>query len=43
MWLIAPTLIIHYVLQHEYPPPPEFFEAVVAERFAEESERDPTE
>jgi hypothetical protein len=33
-WLIAPTLVIHYVTEHDYAPQPEFVEAVMAGRFA---------
>jgi hypothetical protein len=33
-WLIAPTLVLHYVTDHAYQPPPEFIEAVSAGRFA---------
>jgi hypothetical protein len=31
-WLIAPTLVHHYVTRHRYLPPPEFVEAVLAGR-----------
>jgi hypothetical protein len=33
-WLVAPTLVLHYVLEHAYRPPPEFVEAVTSSRFA---------
>ena len=33
-WLSAPTLVLHYVTDHAYLPPPEFIEAVSAGRFA---------
>ncbi|GAB2870720.1 DUF7919 family protein [Streptomyces mayteni] len=35
-WLIAPTLVHHYVTRHRYLPPPEFVEAVLAGRAAGE-------
>lgn len=33
-WLIAPTLVHHYVTAHSYRPPEEFIEAVTARRAA---------
>jgi hypothetical protein len=33
-WLVAPTLILHYVSDHAYRPPLEFIEAVTNGRFA---------
>ncbi|TDC10166.1 hypothetical protein E1265_31610 [Streptomyces sp. 8K308] len=36
-WLIAPTLVHHYVTRHRYLPPPEFVEAVLAGRVAGEA------
>jgi hypothetical protein len=33
-WLVAPTLVLHYVTDHAYAPPPEFIEAVATGRFA---------
>ena len=33
-WLVAPTLILHYVTDHGYQPPQEFIEAVTSGRFA---------
>jgi hypothetical protein len=33
-WLVAPTLVLHYVAEHSYQPPPAFVEAVCARRFA---------
>ncbi|MGH3310044.1 MAG: hypothetical protein ACRDP3_05595, partial [Streptomyces sp.] len=33
-WLIAPTLVHHYVNEHSYLPPEEFIEAVTARRAA---------
>ena len=38
-WLTAPTLVVHYVRDHGYRPPPEFVEAVAAMRVALPSER----
>ncbi|ACU76908.1 conserved hypothetical protein [Catenulispora acidiphila DSM 44928] len=35
-WLTAPTLVVHYVRDHGYRPPPEFVEAVAAMRVAPE-------
>jgi hypothetical protein len=32
-WLIAPTLVLHYVTEHAYRPPLEFIEAVASGRF----------
>ncbi|MES4903453.1 MULTISPECIES: hypothetical protein [unclassified Streptomyces] len=31
-WLIAPNLVLHYVIAHGYLPPQEFIEAVMARR-----------
>jgi hypothetical protein len=33
-WLVAPTLVLHYVTAHAYHPPREFIEAVTSGRFA---------
>jgi hypothetical protein len=33
-WLVAPTLVLHYVTAHACVPPPEFIEAVTSGRFA---------
>jgi len=33
-WLVAPTLVLHYVTAHAYQPPREFIEAVTSGRFA---------
>jgi hypothetical protein len=33
-WLIAPTLVLHYVTEHAYRPPAEFIDAVSRGRFA---------
>jgi hypothetical protein len=33
-WLIAPDLILHYVLNHSYKPPVDFIEAVMSQRIA---------
>jgi hypothetical protein len=33
-WLVAPTLVVHYVVDHAYVPPPEFIEAVASGRVA---------
>jgi len=33
-WLSAPDLVVHYVRDHAYAPPPEFVEAVLAMRIA---------
>lgn len=33
-WLVAPTLVAHYVVDHAYLPPPEFIEAVMSGRVA---------
>jgi hypothetical protein len=35
-WLTAPTLVVHYIRDHGYLPPPEFVEAVAAMRVAPE-------
>ncbi|TDC73499.1 hypothetical protein [Streptomyces hainanensis] len=35
-WLVAPTLVHHYVTHHGYLPPPDFVEAVLAGRVAGE-------
>jgi hypothetical protein len=29
IWYVAPRLIVHYVLKHDYCPPPEFVEAIL--------------
>jgi len=34
-WLVAPTLVFHYVTDHGYQPPQEFIEAIGSGRFAE--------
>ncbi|MBH5336701.1 hypothetical protein IHE55_18760 [Streptomyces pactum] len=33
-WLVAPDLVLHYVIDHKYLPPEEFVEAVMAKRNA---------
>jgi hypothetical protein len=33
-WLVAPNLVLHYVTDHAYVPPPEFIEAVTSGRVA---------
>jgi hypothetical protein len=33
-WLVAPNLVLHYVTDHGYVPPPEFIEAVTSGRVA---------
>ncbi len=33
-WLVAPTLVLHYVTGHAYRPPSEFIDAVMSGRFA---------
>jgi hypothetical protein len=33
-WLVAPTLVLHYVTAHDYLPPPEFVQAILDGRFA---------
>jgi hypothetical protein len=33
-WLIAPDLVLHYVLNHSYKPPTDFIEAVLDRRIA---------
>ena len=33
-WLVAPTLVLHYVTAHDYLPPPEFVEATLNGQFA---------
>lgn len=33
-WLVAPSLVLHYVTEHAYQPPRAFIEAVSAGRFA---------
>ena len=34
-WLIAPTLVLHYVVSHRYCPPRAFIDAVVRASFAD--------
>jgi hypothetical protein len=34
VWLVAPTLMLHYVTEHAYEPPPEFIAALTAGPFA---------
>jgi hypothetical protein len=34
-WLIAPDLVLHYVITHRYQPPAEFVEAVMSGRMAD--------
>ncbi|MFJ9003363.1 hypothetical protein [Streptomyces canus] len=33
-WMIAPDLILHYVMDHSYRPPERFIDAVIAKRIA---------
>lgn len=37
LWMIAPDLVLHYVLDHFYRPPEDFLEAVIGKRVAPSS------